>query len=140
MFLNKTGSANEREQRTAQLETIRASGLFNAEWYLKRYPDVAEAGLDPLEHFVDHGWQEWRDPNPDFAMTRYAADHPELAKSGTNPLLHFIENPLQTHDVEAKGRSRLKTKWLDLEFSEVHHAGRLMRFATTGSSSMKRIR
>ena len=140
MFQSKNRIASEREQRTAELETIRTSGLFDAEWYLKRYPDVAEAGQDPLEHFVDHGWRESRDPNPGFAITRYVTEHPELAGKNINPLLHFIENPLERQRVETRGRSRLKTKWLDLEFTEVRHSGRTMRFATTGSSSVKRVR
>lgn len=35
---------------------------------------------------------------------------------------------------------RIKTKWLDLEYGEVPHRGKSMRFATTGSSSKKRLR
>jgi FkbM family methyltransferase len=38
------------------------------------------------------------------------------------------------------GVGRLKTKWLDMEFAEVPHEGRVMRYATTGSSSLKRVR
>lgn len=36
--------------------------------------------------------------------------------------------------------SAIRTKWLDLEFAEISHAGKIMRFATTGSSSRKRVR
>ncbi|QIK78084.1 FkbM family methyltransferase [Sphingomonas piscis] len=35
---------------------------------------------------------------------------------------------------------RIQTKWLDLEYGEVTHQGKPMRFATTGSSSKKRLR
>ena len=35
---------------------------------------------------------------------------------------------------------RIQTKWLDLEFAEVDVRGEPMRFATTGSSSKKRLR
>ena len=35
---------------------------------------------------------------------------------------------------------RIQTKWLDLEFAEIAVRGRPMRFATTGSSSRKRLR
>src|SRR5690348_776383 len=35
---------------------------------------------------------------------------------------------------------RIQTKWLDLEYGEVEVRGRPMRFATTGSSSKKRLR
>lgn len=38
------------------------------------------------------------------------------------------------------GQSVLKTKWLEQPYAEVEHSGRTMRFATTGSSSVKRIR
>lgn len=38
------------------------------------------------------------------------------------------------------GTGRLKTKWLDLEFAEVPHLDKMMRFVTTGSSSVKRVR
>lgn len=34
----------------------------------------------------------------------------------------------------------LKTKWLDLDYAEVAYKGRAMRYATTGSSSSKRVR
>jgi FkbM family methyltransferase len=36
--------------------------------------------------------------------------------------------------------SRVTTKWLDLEYAEVPYQQRAMRFATTGSSSVKRVR
>jgi FkbM family methyltransferase len=38
------------------------------------------------------------------------------------------------------GKGRIHTKWLDLEYAEVEVAGGTMRFATTGSSSKKRLR
>ena len=38
--------------------------LFDAAWYLDRHPDVAAAGLDPLEHYATCGWLEGRSPHP----------------------------------------------------------------------------
>ena len=38
------------------------------------------------------------------------------------------------------GAGRIKTKWLDLEYADVDVRGTPLRFATTGSSSKKRIR
>ncbi|MEG8219520.1 hypothetical protein OSJ57_02645 [Sphingomonas sp. HH69] len=35
-------------------------GLFDADAYLQRYPDVAESGMDPLEHYLKHGMSESR--------------------------------------------------------------------------------
>ena len=36
---------------------------FDAEWYLRQNIDVAEAGVDPLEHYIEHGFDEGRTPN-----------------------------------------------------------------------------
>ena len=51
-----------------KLERLRRSGLFDAEWYLREYTDVAEAGIDPLRHYIEFGAKEGRAPNP--AVTR----------------------------------------------------------------------
>ena len=59
----------------------------DAAWYLATYPDVALAGMDPVEHYLRHGWGEGRDPRPDFSTTAYAAGRPWLRG---NPLLHHL--------------------------------------------------
>lgn len=37
---------------------------FDANFYLASNPDVAAAGMDPLQHFLQHGLGEDRDPHP----------------------------------------------------------------------------
>jgi hypothetical protein len=39
---------------------LKKSGLFDGPAYLRRYPDVAEARLDPLRHYLLHGRHEGR--------------------------------------------------------------------------------
>lgn len=41
---------------------LEESGLFDREWYLYANRDVAEAGVDPLLHFLRHGAREGRPP------------------------------------------------------------------------------
>lgn len=41
-------------------ERLRAAGLFDAEAYLERHPDVANEGMDPFEHYMLHGMKERR--------------------------------------------------------------------------------
>jgi SAM-dependent methyltransferase/glycosyltransferase involved in cell wall biosynthesis len=65
------------------------SKLFDPAWYLDRYPDVREAGLDPAQHFLVHGFAEGRDPGPDFSTASYLADNPDVRLAGINPLLHY---------------------------------------------------
>jgi hypothetical protein len=42
---------------------VSRSGLFDPDWYLATYADVASAGLDPLEHYCRYGAREHRMPN-----------------------------------------------------------------------------
>jgi hypothetical protein len=50
-----------------QAAALRNSGIFDAEWYLRQYADVADAGIDPLRHYVEVGAKEGRVPNPTLA-------------------------------------------------------------------------
>ena len=58
-----------------QAAALRNSGIFDAEWYLRHYVDVASAGIDPLRHYVEFGAKEGRVPNPTLAP---ATGKPEL--------------------------------------------------------------
>jgi hypothetical protein len=69
---------------------VRGSGLFDAEWYLRTYPDIDEAGIDALAHFCSHGWREGRRPNFYFDCEWIQETYPELMGLGGNPLVHYI--------------------------------------------------
>jgi hypothetical protein len=45
-------------QRKRDLRRLAEEGLFDAQAYSVRYPDVKEAGLDPLHHYMFHGMHE----------------------------------------------------------------------------------
>lgn len=51
---------------------IRESGLFDEDWYLTTYADVAEAGIDPVEHYLTVGAPQGHKPNPLFDTAFYA--------------------------------------------------------------------
>jgi glycosyltransferase involved in cell wall biosynthesis/SAM-dependent methyltransferase len=63
---------------------------FDRDYYLKHYPDVANAGVDPLKHFFETGWREGRNPTPHFRTSFYAATYPEAREAGVNPFVHYI--------------------------------------------------
>ena len=63
---------------------------FDAAYYLTAWPDVAAAGQDPLDHFLQTGWREGRDPSPDFSATDYLEVNPDVAAAGVNPFLHWL--------------------------------------------------
>ena len=85
----KRANAARRQQ---QSRLIRESELFDANWYMATYPDVAAARIDPAVHFVDLGWREGRNPSAAFCTTRYLRRYPDVAELKVNPLLHFIEH------------------------------------------------
>ncbi len=64
------------------------SGRFDAAFYLATNPDVAAAGVDPVEHWRTTGWREGRDPNAAFDTRFYVAGLAEPL-SGLDPLEHF---------------------------------------------------
>ena len=53
-------------------DLIRNSGLFDADFYCARYPDVAESGLDPVDHYLRIGAARGYDPSPLFDTGYYA--------------------------------------------------------------------
>ena len=46
-----------------QQARLKRTGIFDPEAYLAAYPDVAEAALDPLWHYINHGMAEGRQPH-----------------------------------------------------------------------------
>lgn len=84
VFLSKS----EREA----VDAIALSNLFDADFYLDCYPDVAAKGLDPIVHYVRWGAVEDRDPSADFHTASYKARYPELATLEINPLLHALKH------------------------------------------------
>jgi GT2 family glycosyltransferase/SAM-dependent methyltransferase len=71
---------------------IRATKLFDYPWYLNTYKDVAEAKLDPLDHYLSSGAFEGRNPNPLFDTIWYLKENPDVADEGLNPLAHYASS------------------------------------------------
>jgi len=44
--------------KNKDISVIKAYELFDEAWYLRQYPDVAHARIDPITHFVLHGFKE----------------------------------------------------------------------------------
>jgi GT2 family glycosyltransferase len=65
--------------------------FFDPAWYLKTYPDVAVAGLDPFSHYLSSGAPEGRDPGPNFSTWGYLSRYPDVAALELSPLLHYVQ-------------------------------------------------
>jgi GT2 family glycosyltransferase len=78
------------KQFDAIYSILNSSSLFSSKWYLMRYPDVAESGIDALTHYIECGAYEGRNPSPDFDGAFYLKSNPDVYLEKTNPLFHYI--------------------------------------------------
>lgn len=74
------------------INEIRDSGYFDPQWYLERYPDVADAGWDPATHYFLYGPHEDRQPGPTFDAVWYLTRYKDVAAGRKHPLLHYIRH------------------------------------------------
>lgn len=63
---------------------------FDGLWYLETYPDVRAAGMDPLEHFLENGVKEGRNPNPHFDGQAYLQANPDIVDFPPGPFIHYV--------------------------------------------------
>ena len=49
------------------MKALQHSGILDAEWYLRKHPDVKQSDVDPLQHYVEFGAHEGREPNATLA-------------------------------------------------------------------------
>jgi hypothetical protein len=90
---------------------------FDPQYYLQKNPDVAEAGHDPVAHFLNHGWREGRNPSEHFDVSSYLLENPDVAAAGLNPYIHFLEYGLK----EGRLLGRMKAE-LDALSGEIRDA------------------
>jgi hypothetical protein len=116
---------------------LRATPIFDAEWYLTTYGDVREGGAEPATHYLRDGAREGRDPGPAFSTLYYLAHAPDVAEQGINPLLHYLgdgaregRNPSPTFD----------TRYYLATYTDVAEAGAnpLEHYLTDGRAEGRR--
>ncbi len=68
--------------------------LFDFEFYRVTNADlelaISMTEVDPIDHYMEFGWLESRDPSPDFSTRAYLSKYPEVMRQQINPLLHYI--------------------------------------------------
>jgi len=63
---------------------------FDAAFYRAANPDIADAEVDALDHFLQSGWREGRDPSREFSVADYLELNPDVAAAGLNPFQHYV--------------------------------------------------
>lgn len=85
---------------------------FDVDYYLKNYPDVRLSKIDPLNHFLNHGYLEGRNPNASFNINFYLKEYPDVRIAGINPFVHWIQHG------KNEGRKINEFQVDSIEFSE----------------------
>jgi glycosyltransferase involved in cell wall biosynthesis len=83
------GAALQNEL-TEAFAKLRSGSLFDEAYYVAHYPDILDAGIDPLTHFFHYGYLEGRRPNPVFDPIWYLEANADVKAAGKQPLLHYM--------------------------------------------------
>lgn len=89
-FLPKSGAPLLRPSRDVDL--LRQSLYFDADWYKEEYLDLREQPIDAVRHYLDKGSAEGRNPSPYFDTNYYLSSYPDVATARENPLAHYIRH------------------------------------------------
>jgi GT2 family glycosyltransferase/SAM-dependent methyltransferase len=125
----RPGSQVESHQLKKDRQLISQSALFDASWYLSQNPDVAQQGIDPLDHYIHHGGIEGRDPSHGFSSNWYLEQNPDVRAAGFNPLVHYLRfgaaegrKPLPSRKAAGPKLSLADAQkdWDDLGRSRIH--------------------
>lgn len=104
---------------------------FDIEYYFEQRPDVVEAGMNAILHYVHHGGVEGFDPSPFFSSAWYLAENVDVADAGINPLVHYLllgqNEQRQPHKHAAPGECvAIHARQLTLLKDEISHLDRAL--------------
>lgn len=106
--LGRLGFPEMTRREHFSVAMIAASTFFDAKYYVRTYPAVAESGLHPILHHARYGRELLLNPGPRFDATAYFEAYPEAASSDFVPLVYFMKSgrdeghrPIQVASLEA---------------------------------------
>ena len=106
--------------------------IFDAVYYLRRYPDIAAAGVDPLTHYLDTGWTEGRDPSALFDTDYYLDNNSDVLQAGINPLLHFVTDGAREG---RKPNPLFDPDWYRARYPDIGDVNPLAHYAQIGAAA-----
>ncbi len=80
-----------RKQLKKDIRLLSKNALFDATYYVEKYPDVTKSRFSPAAHYVMCGWAEFRNPNELFDTYYYLSKNRDVLGAPVNPLVHFIK-------------------------------------------------
>ncbi len=90
---------------------------FDSQFYLQKYPDIAAAGVDPLDHYMQYGWREMRTPNTSHTTEDFLRACNLSAKDVTfNPIYQWIQSGKPPMSPNSKVIRTLTQEYFDSQF------------------------
>ena len=89
-ILKEKGNLKRAYKMHKASKKIKQLDLFSPEFYLSKYPNVKKAGMNPLHHYLYHGYKEGKQPGRLFDNNYYLEKNPDVKQSGENPLVHYV--------------------------------------------------
>lgn len=120
------------------------SELFDANYYLSTYEDVRAAGVNPLQHYLEQGWREGRDPSAGFSTQAYLNRYEDVRLRRINPLVHYLRHGYyegrSIYDTKGRNyhlsrkvsRNRTVVQLLNMVVQQPELLGRFIREARRG--------
>jgi hypothetical protein len=73
-----------------ELDAIRRSDYFDANWYSQQYSSYLTPDTDPAVHYLELGYKLGLNPGPRFDSRAYIDFYRDIKAAGVNPLYHYI--------------------------------------------------
>ena len=84
------GRTPKWKRKQAEAEAVAViTPAFDRDFYLRAHSQ-GTGGMDPVLHYVRHGYVEFRDPSPDFSTAAYVRRYADVRRSGVNPFEHYL--------------------------------------------------
>jgi glycosyltransferase involved in cell wall biosynthesis len=97
-------------------KAIEKNHLFDFDYYLRNNLDVKLSGVNPLLHYIYHGYKEGRNPNPNFDGQYYLKKYKDVKESNLNPLVHYSLYGLkEKRKIREKARKKFVHNFKDFE-------------------------
>lgn len=80
-------SVNKNHANCWQCDIMR--DFFNPKYYRARYPDLIDI-TDPLMHYCETGWKEFRNPSIEFDTEYYLNINKDVLDAKINPFVHYL--------------------------------------------------
>ena len=90
IILKEKGNIKKISNVYKATKKIKHLDLFDDEFYLNKYPQIKNANIDPLYHYLYYGFKENKETGNVFDPNFYLSKYSDVKQSGQNPLIHYV--------------------------------------------------